>query len=145
MNNYISENIAFLIKKNDLAIDDFGNLFDLTRGVTGQYIRKSTLPKIITIQKICAHYKISIDDFVNKDLSKEQFTYRFHTNSIGKSAPKAYGIKQGQLLYTNEPEDENEFISPRYVASLEKTIEDKEEIIKMLKEKLQLDEKSRTA
>jgi len=118
-----------LIKKNDLAIDDFGILFDLSRGVTGQYIRKSTLPKIITIQKICEYYKISIDDFINKDLS----------------APKAYGIKQGQLLYANEPEDENEFISPRYVASLEKTIRDKEEIIAMLKEKLQIDEKSKTA
>ena len=129
MNNFISENIAFLIKKNDLAIDDFGNLFDLSRGVTGQYIRKSSLPKIITIQKICAHYNLTIDDFINTNLS----------------APKAYGIKDGKLLYANEPDEESESLSPRYVARLEKTIDDKEEIIAMLKEKLQLDEKSRTA
>ena len=144
MNNFISENIAFLIKKNDLAIDDFGNLFDLSRGVTGQYIRKSSLPKIITIQKICAHYNLTIDDFINKDLS----------------TPKVYGIKQGQLLYTNEPIDiESKYTNPRFLDSLEeslaiktkevntleKMIIDKEEIIAMLKEKLQLDEKSRTA
>jgi HTH-type transcriptional regulator/antitoxin PezA len=128
MNNFISENIAFLIKKNDLSLDDFGGLFDLSKGLTGQYVRKLSLPKIITIQKICDHYKITIDDFINTNLS----------------APKAYGIKQGQLLYTNEEAAEYT-ISPRYVESLEKTIQDKEEIIKMLKEKLQLDEKSRTA
>lgn len=143
MNNFISENIAFLIKKNDLAIDDFGNLFDLTRGVTGQYIRKSSLPKIITIQKICKHYDISIDDFINTDLS----------------AAKPYAIKQGKLLYSNEPEPESIFISPNYVASiekelsaktelvetLEKTVMYKETIIKMLEEKLQTDEKSKMA
>jgi len=137
MNNFISENIAHLIKKNNLTLDDFGNFFDLSKGLTGQYVRKLALPKIITIQKICEHYKISIDDFVNKDLSEQ----------------KVWGIKQGQLLYADEPLSEYpEYISPRYVAKLEKTIEekdqalkDKEKIIVMLEEKLQTDEKSKTA
>jgi transcriptional regulator with XRE-family HTH domain len=128
MNIFISENIAYLIKKNDLAIDDFGILFDLSRGVTGQYIRKSTLPKIITIQKICAYYNITIDDFINTDLS----------------LPKPYAIKDGKLLFANEEVAEY-IISPRYVESLEKTIQDKEKIIEMLEEKLNIDKKSRTA
>lgn len=119
MNNFISENIAFLVKKNDLSLDDFGAFFDLSKGLTGQYVRKLSLPKIITIQKICSHYKITIDDFINKDLS----------------APKAYGIKQGQLLYAHEESSEYT-ISPRYVESLEKTIQDKEKIIAMLEEKI---------
>jgi HTH-type transcriptional regulator/antitoxin PezA len=128
MNNFISENIAFLVKKHDLAIDDFGNLFDLTRGVTGQYIRKSSLPKIITIQKICEYYKLSIDDFINKDLS----------------AIKPYAIKEGNLLYAAE-QNEPYMISPRYVELLEKSIQDKDKIIKSLEEKLQGEDKSETA
>ncbi len=115
MNNFISENIAHLIKKNNLTLDDFGNFFDLSKGLTGQYVRKLALPKIITIQKICEHYKISIDDFVNKDLSEQ----------------KVWGIKQGQLLYADEPVSEYpEYISPRYVAKLEKTIEEKDQALK---------------
>jgi len=128
MNNFIPENIAFLTKKNNLSLDDFGNLFDLSKGLTGQYVRKLSLPKIITIQKICAHYNLSIDDFINTDLS------------VGKP----YAIKQSGLLYTNE-ESTDYIISPRYVETLEKSIQDKEKIIKMLEDKLQDDEKSRTA
>lgn len=121
MNNFISDNINFLTKKNNLSLDDFGNIFDLSKGLTGQYVRKLSLPKIITIQKICAYYKISIDDFVNTDLS----------------AAKPYAMKQGELLYANENKDQPYVISPRYVELLEKSIQDKEKIIKSLEEKLQ--------
>lgn len=129
MNNFISENISFLTKKNNLSLDDFGNLFDLSKGLTGQYVRKLSLPKIVTIQKICAYYKLSIDDFINKDLS----------------AAKPYAVKQGELLYADENESEPYAISPRYVELLEKSIQDKDKIIKALEEKLQNDDKSRTA
>lgn len=129
MENFIGENIAFLIKKNDLVIDDFGVLFDLSRGVTGQYIRKSSLPKIITIQKICAHYNISIDDFINKDLS----------------IPQPYGYRDGNVLYSSEPENSGyQVFSPKYVELLEKSIEDKDKIISTYEEKLGI-EKSKTA
>lgn len=123
MENFISSNIQYLLNKGKVTQDNFGGLFGLGKGVINQYLLKKSTPKIETIQKICFHFEITIDDFVNKDLS----------------APKAYGIKQGQLLYANETEDENEFISPRYVARLEKTIEDKEKIIAMLEEKLNVD------
>lgn len=129
MNNFISENISFLIKKHDLAIDDFGVLFDLSRGLTGNYIRKLALPKIITIQKICAHYNISIDDFINKDLS----------------VPEPYGIRNGELLYASEQEKLGyKVYSPKYVELLEKSIEDKDKIISTYEEKLGID-KSKTA
>lgn len=128
MKNFISINIIYLVHKSRLGQDDFGIMFDLKRGAINSYCTNKALPKIETIQRICLHFEITIDDFINKDLS----------------APKAYGIKQGQLLYANEPEEEI-FISPRYVESLEKTIQDKEKIIVMLEEKLNIDKKSRTA
>lgn len=124
MNNFISENISFLTKKNNLSLDDFGNIFDLSKGLTGQYVRKLSLPKIATIQKICAYYKISIDDFVNTDLS----------------VAKPYAMKQGELLYANEQESQPYVISPKYVELLEKSIQDKEKIIRTLEEKIQTKE-----
>lgn len=134
MKNYIGLNISNLCIKNKLNHDDFGSLFDLKRGVIGTYIREVSTPKIEIIQKICLHYEISIDDFVNTDLS----------------APKAVGIKQGKLLYASEPLNygQHEVISPRYVASLEKMIvekeqalNDKQKIIEMLEEKLNPDKR----
>ena len=127
--NYISENISYLLSKSNLAQDEFGAIFDLKRGAINSYARKVAIPKIETIQKICLHFEISIDDFVNTDLS----------------LPKAVGIKQGSLLYASEPihYGDHATISPRYVASLEKMIlekdqslKDKQKIIEMLEEKI---------
>lgn len=44
-------------------------MFDLGKGVVSTYISGSK-PKIDTIQRICEHFQISIDDFINRDLSK---------------------------------------------------------------------------
>lgn len=129
LKNYIPVNISYLVRKINLSQDEFGSTFEVGRGLISNYINGKALPKIETIQRICAHFEISIDDFVNTDLSSS----------------KPYGIKEGQLLYANEPKTDPYVISPRYVETLEKTIVDKEKIIKMLEEKLQTDEKSKMA
>lgn len=122
MINYISINIIYLVHKSRLGQDEFGAMFNLNKGLIGKYVNKISLPKIETIQRICLHFEITIDDFVNKELEK---------------AAKPYGIKKGELLYTNEPEPGTTFISPRYVETLEKLITDKDKIITLLEEKLQ--------
>jgi len=72
MKNFISENITFLVKKGRHTQDDFGLIFDLKKGVINQYILGKSNPKIDTIQRICEHFKISIDDFINTDLSENK-------------------------------------------------------------------------
>ncbi len=120
MKNKISINISYLVHKSRLSQDDFGLLFDLNKGLIGKYVNEISLPKIETIQKICTHYNISIDDFINKDLSE-----------------KPYGIRDGKLLIAKEPDEKDlKIISPRYVEQLEKTIQDKERIILALEESL---------
>lgn len=109
MQNYISDNIEYLLREKRIKQTDFAVMFDLGRGVVNQYIQKRSLPKIETIQRICSHFKISIDDFVNKPLAEAR-----------KSA-------------TTEPESPQ---TAKYVELLEKSLQDKEEIIAALRERL---------
>lgn len=115
--NYISENISYLLKNSDLSQDDFGQLFDVGKGLISNYINKRALPKIETIQKMCIMYKITIDDFVNTDLSD-----------------KKYKVNNSKMML-NEPQEGYGVYSQKYVTLLEKTIEDKEIIITQLKDK----------
>jgi HTH-type transcriptional regulator/antitoxin PezA len=128
LKNYIPENIEYLIKLENSSKDEFGFKFDLKRGIVSQYVRKISIPKLETIQRICLHFEISMDDFVNKELA----------------SVNPYAVKQEQLSQAGET-SEAYAISPRYVELLEKSIMDKDKIIKSLEEKLQTDDKSRTA
>jgi transcriptional regulator with XRE-family HTH domain len=124
MKNYISINISYLVHKSRLGQDEFGNIFELNKGLIGKYINNISLPKIETIQKICSHFEITIDDFINKDLSV-----------------KPVGIYKNEILYASEPEPEPYVISPRYVEMLEKAIIDKDKLISVLEEALKDKEK----
>jgi HTH-type transcriptional regulator/antitoxin PezA len=126
--NYIPENLKYLIALENSSMDEFGVRFELGRGMISQYIRKIAIPKLETIQRICLHFEISMDDFVNKELA----------------SVNPYAVKQEQLSQAGET-SEAYAISPRYVELLEKSIMDKDKIIKSLEEKLQTDDKSRTA
>jgi transcriptional regulator with XRE-family HTH domain len=64
---FIGQNISYLIKQNNLTQSGFADIFDLKQSAISSYIG-GTMPKIETIQNICAHFNISIDDFINRDL-----------------------------------------------------------------------------
>lgn len=68
--DFISLNINHLVKKENIAKDAFGKIFGLNRGAISSYIDGKAKPKIDTLRKISEKYKISIDDIVNKNLSK---------------------------------------------------------------------------
>lgn len=121
--NYISENITYLIdtSKDIFTQDEFGNLFELNRGAINSYVKKKAVPKLETIQRICKHYKISIDDFVNRNLSVIEYSENDSKMTVNEP-PEGYGI-----------------FNLKYVNLLEKTIEDKEIIINQYKEKYEND------
>jgi HTH-type transcriptional regulator/antitoxin PezA len=122
--NYISENISYLFKKEDISQDEFGEIFDVGKGLISNYINKRALPKIETIQKICKHYSITIDEFVNHKLGDE--------------------VKKKTFQF-NEPPEGYAIIDLKYVDLLEKTIEDKDKIIKSYEEKLGVSNQSKQA
>lgn len=67
---YISSNIRYLIKRENLGKDTFGKIFDLNRGAISSYIDRKSKPKIETLLKISKKYRLTLDDLVTKDLSK---------------------------------------------------------------------------
>jgi len=68
MKNFIGLNIKYLYEENKLSQNEFGEIFDLKKGVVSTYVNGKTNPQVETIQKICDHFNISIDDFINKNL-----------------------------------------------------------------------------
>lgn len=128
---YVSENISYLCKESKLSQDDFGQLFEVGKGLISNYIRKTAFPKIETLIKICDHYKISLDSLVRENLHEKNVL---------------------QKLNRVEESQDNYLISPRYVELLEKqnrifetALQDKDKIIFNLEEKLGLHEKNRQA
>lgn len=73
MKNYIAENILYFVKLSKLSQDDFGAMFDLKRGSINSYASGKSLPKVETIQKICIYFKVTIDDFINLDLTAKSY------------------------------------------------------------------------
>lgn len=72
MKNYISINISYLINKINCSQDEFGSIFEIGKNVTGNYILGKSVPKLELIKKICSYFDITIDDFVNSDLSTKK-------------------------------------------------------------------------
>jgi transcriptional regulator with XRE-family HTH domain len=70
MENYIGLNISYLVRKNKMQKDEFGRIFDLNRGAIGSYIDDKAQPKIATLQKISAHFGITLDELISRDLEK---------------------------------------------------------------------------
>jgi len=110
MKNYISENISYLVKKSKLTQDDFGLSFDLKKGVINQYIQGKSLPKIETIQKICSHNQITIDDFINLDLSEQKYLTRHEQREVAEPAQAIYGNDKYVQSLENMIELQKDFI-----------------------------------
>jgi transcriptional regulator with XRE-family HTH domain len=118
INNYISINLKYMLSQQKSNMDDFGHQFDLNRGMISQYVRMIATPKLETIQKICVHYAITIDDFVNSDLneSKSKIAMLSRHNDDIKSS--------------------SEEISSKYLELMERVLIDKDATIQYLKRAL---------
>ncbi|WP_299162774.1 helix-turn-helix transcriptional regulator [uncultured Tenacibaculum sp.] len=86
--DFISLNINHLVGRENLAKDAFGKIFGLNRGAISSYIDGKAKPKIDTLRKISEKYKISIDDIVNKNLSKTSDVFNNKVSLSGEVSGK---------------------------------------------------------
>lgn len=95
MNNYISLNIKFLCERESLTQNEFGELFGLKRSVIATYMA-GTMPKIETIQRICEHFNLSIDDFINTEMrtgkGKKNYPISDNASIVAESGSYETGV-----------------------------------------------------
>ena len=70
--NFLGKNINFLRKERGFKQTDLAKMIDKTSATIGGYEKGLSLPPIDIIIKLCQIFEVSIDDFVNKDLSIEK-------------------------------------------------------------------------
>lgn len=69
MTNYISLNLKYLMKEKSASRNDIAELADVTYSAVGTYVRGENNPQVDAIQRICEHFDITIDDFINRSLA----------------------------------------------------------------------------
>jgi DNA-binding XRE family transcriptional regulator len=111
MENFISLNIKHLRSENNLDQLMLGDIIGVTRDVGRSYERGTAVPKLETLQLICKHFNITLDDFVNRNLRTLHIEKIWSENASAVKEP-------GALLGNLEP--------------LQKTIDTQEKYIKML-------------
>lgn len=127
---YISENIQFLFKKEkNLTQDEFGEMFNIGKGLISNYINEKALPKIETLINICDYYKLTLDELVRTSLIEKNYRNK----------------DEEKLSSTHEPPEGYGIIHLKYVEMLEKSNEDKDKLIKQYEEKLEIHEKNSSA
>jgi transcriptional regulator with XRE-family HTH domain len=104
----------------NMSQQEFGDLFDISRGSIGSYEEDRAEPKIDTVIKIAAHFKLSIDVLLTKELTINELSN--FTNKISK--------------LIDEPNNEKISISKKvqHRVYLEDKVEDLESRISKLEE-----------
>lgn len=66
----ISKNIKYLRKKHYYTQETFAEALDIKRSLVGAYEEGRADPRINNLIKICELFKVSLDTFINKDVSE---------------------------------------------------------------------------
>lgn len=67
----IAMNLKYLRIQSGLSYRKLGNIIDVPHTVIERVEKGLTVdPQISTVKKICNYFKVSIDEFVNEDLTK---------------------------------------------------------------------------
>ncbi len=137
--NFIPLNINYLVDTEKIGKDAFGKLFGLNRGAISSYIEGKSKPKIETLQKISEKYDITLDDLVNKELSKKENHLTTRYNPGNESEPNITELLS-YLLDNNKKLMEIESFR-KYIEmnskklNLKKAIKENDEDLEKLKEK----------
>lgn len=80
--SYISKNIKFLRKKNYYTQETFAEALEIKRSLVGAYEEGRADPRINNLIKICELFNVSLDVFINKDVSTLSEEELFGKNDI---------------------------------------------------------------
>ena len=132
MKNFIGVNIKYLCAKKNLSQKEFGALFNASQSSVGGYISGRSEPNIEALQIIAQHFSISIDSFINVDLSQEE--YSSTPQPIQQlEKPKAHYESESKIIAAHE---KTILTLEKQVALHEKHAELQDKHIELLEDKL---------
>ncbi|MCX6230153.1 MAG: helix-turn-helix domain-containing protein [Bacteroidetes bacterium] len=70
--NFIAENIRYLRKQKQLTQDDLASKIGVKRAMIGSYEESRAVPKLPLLQAMAYYFDVSLNDLLDKDLSKEE-------------------------------------------------------------------------
>lgn len=85
----LNKNIKKIRSLKGMSQAEFAQLFDLTRANIGSYEEGRAQPKMEVVVKMANHFGLSLDDFVNRELSVNDLS-NFGT------LPEGEGVKEGR-------------------------------------------------
>lgn len=112
MEIFIGQNIKYLCAENNLRQVDFSELFEVKQSTLAGYIANRTEPTYAFSIRVCRHFKISLDDFITKDMSKGEYQPTSGHLPLAME-PAAEYKSQDKIIMAQE----------KLIASLEKQIE----------------------
>lgn len=101
--NFLGQNLRYLRKQKELTQEQLASKIGVTRSLVGAYEESKAEPKLQTISNLCHYFQISLDDFLNVDLTtkSEGITPEKHIKGeylrilpivIDKNSEKEYSI-----------------------------------------------------
>ncbi len=88
MQNYIAKNLKVLRKSEKMTQHDLAVILELNRGNITSYERDVATPSLEVIVNICDYFKISLNDFISKDLALVDSAANGIKNDVAKLKEK---------------------------------------------------------
>jgi len=126
MNNYIGLNINYLCSSFKMKKLQFCEVFDIKQSTLSSYTGGISIPPLDVIQRICAHFKISLDDFINVDMQQKIHTDPPAVLHQVAEPTSAYALTTDKIIKAQE----------KTIATLEKQITLLEKTVDSLEIKL---------
>lgn len=124
--NYIGLNINYICTSRKLKKIEFGEIFNIKSTTLTSYTNGVSNPPLDIIQRICAHFKITLDDFINEDMQQKQYA---------DLSPATHKIAEPPAEYVTQ-KDKTILAQEKTIATLEKQVALLEKTVDSLEAKL---------
>ena len=90
--SYAGKNFRYLRKLKGWTQEEFANKLNIKRSLVGAYEEERAEPKLEAMEQICKMFKITLDDFILKDLTEPKGTSYLEQRRNMKMESSANGI-----------------------------------------------------
>ena len=90
--SYAGKNFRYLRKLRGWTQEEFANKLEIKRSLVGAYEEERAEPKLEAMERICKIFKITLDDFILKDLSAPKVSSYLEQRRAAKMESSSNGV-----------------------------------------------------